>query len=104
MMSIAKFWSLSFKKNTNLRKLATQNFFKKRNFNTYTYLQRFKIFFSFGKNWVDFVGPSKKGTSLLCWDVQRRWMMSMAKFWSLFLSLKKSHKDRYPKKSSKREN
>jgi len=34
------------------------------------------------------VGPSKKGTSLLCCDVQRRWMMSMAEFWSIFLSLK----------------
>ncbi len=35
------------------------------------------------------MGPPKKGTSLLCCDVQRRWMMSMmAKFWSLFLSLK----------------
>jgi hypothetical protein len=52
---------------------------------------------------VDFVGPSKKGTSLFCCDVQRRWMMSMAKFWSLFLSLKKSHKDRDTQKILQKE-
>jgi hypothetical protein len=96
MMSIAKFWSHSFFKNKS-HKASYPKFFKKRNFNTYTYLPRFKIFFSFGENWVDFVGPSEKGTSLLCCDVQRRWMMSMAKFWSLFPSLKNLKKDRYPK-------